>query len=382
VRLRSGRLAPARVGGLAAILIFLLTAAFAAQTAPAQKPQMAEDVYLNVQVLRGIPVDRFNDTMGMFSSALLLDCVGCHAPQITSDPKAFAVATPRIQRARQMVLMMNAINKSYFGGQQRVTCFTCHGGDPQPERSPSLRLQYGELVEDPTSFKFFPSVNAPPPEKTLARYLDALGGAGRLAKITTVVAKGTYTGFDTSEQEVPVEVFARAPDQRAMVAHAPGADLIWTFDGRSAWRYQPDTPIPLIELTGWNITGARLDAMAFFPAGLQKAFSEWQASIADVDGKRLQVVRGANAGQTPVNMYFDEGGLLVRMTRWTETAAGPVPVQTDLTDYRDVAGVKMPFRFVVTWTNGQSTVQLSDVQVNVPIDAARFSRPQLTQSRR
>ena len=145
---------------------------------------MAENVYLNVQVLKGIPVDQFNDTMGMFSSALLLDCVGCHDPKITSDPKAFATPTPRIQRARQMVVMMNALNRMYFGGQQRVTCFTCHGGDPQPEMSPSLRLQYGELVNDPSSFKFFPDVAAPPAEKILARYLDALGGAQRLAALT------------------------------------------------------------------------------------------------------------------------------------------------------------------------------------------------------
>ena len=33
---------------------------------------------------------------------------------------AFAVATPRIQRARQMIVMMNTINKNYFGGQPRV----------------------------------------------------------------------------------------------------------------------------------------------------------------------------------------------------------------------------------------------------------------------
>jgi outer membrane lipoprotein-sorting protein len=375
IDVRSGRLQPARVAGVTATLVFLLTAAFAAQSAPDPKPQMAEAVYLDVQVLKGIPVDRFNDTMGMFSSALLLDCVGCHAPQITSDPKAFAVATPRIQRARQMVLMMNAINRTYFGGQQRVTCFTCHTGDPQPERSPSLRLQYGELVEDPSSLKFFPSVNAPPPEKTLARFIDALGGAGRLATITTVAAKGTYRGFDTSEQDVPVDLFARAPDQRAMVAHAPGADLVWTFDGRRGWRYQPDTPIPLIELTGWNVTGARLDAMTFFPAGILRAFTGWQASFADIDGQRLDVVRGVKAGDTPVNLYFDKAGLLVRLMRWTDTAAGPVPVQTDYADYREVAGVRMPFRSIVTWTNGQSTIQLEDLQVNVPIDAARFGRP-------
>ena len=67
----------------ALILVCLLGVGIAAsqagqgQPAPqGQKPPMAENVYLNVQVLKGIPVDQFNDTMGMFASAILLDCVG------------------------------------------------------------------------------------------------------------------------------------------------------------------------------------------------------------------------------------------------------------------------------------------------------------------
>ena len=380
---RSVRLQPDLVRAIAGALVWLLGVAFAAgQGAPGEKPQMAEDVYLNVQVLKGIPVDRFNDTMGMFSAALLLDCVGCHASQITSDPKAFAVATPRIQRARQMVLMMNAINKTYFGGQQRVTCFTCHTGDPQPERVPSLRLQYSELVEDASSLKFFPSVNARPAAEILGKYVEAIGGAERLAGVTTVVARGTYAGFDTSSQEVPLEIFARAPDRRTMIAHGGAADLVWTYDGRRGWRYQPDTPVPLIELTGWNLAGARLDAMPFFPAAIQRTFGEWQVSFADIDGRRVEVVRAVDSGQMPVNLYFDASGLLIRMTRWTETAAGPVPVQIDYTDYRDAAGVRMPFHWVTTWTNGQSTIQLDDVRLNVPIDDARFGRPDLTRTKR
>ena len=82
------------------------------QAPPPQNPvRMAEEVFQNVQVLKGIPADEFLDTMGMFSSALLFDCVSCHAQEIISDPKGFSIATPRIQRARQMVVMMNAINK-------------------------------------------------------------------------------------------------------------------------------------------------------------------------------------------------------------------------------------------------------------------------------
>ena len=368
--------------GLAAASVCLLGASLVAGQGAPVRPLMAEEAYLNVQVLKGIPVDRFNDTMGMFSAALLLDCVGCHNSQITSDPKAFALATPRIQRARQMVGMMNAINKMYFGGQQRITCFTCHAGDPQPERSPSLRLQYGELVDDPSSLKFFPSVGAPPADQILTRYLQALGGQARLSTLTSFTATGTYAGFDTSDQEVPLEVFSRAPDRRAMIAHASGADLAWTYDGGRGWRYQPDTPLPLVELTGWNLDGARIDAMVFFPAGIPRAFGQWQVSIADIDGQRVDVVRGINPGQTPVNLHFDKSGLLIRLTRWSETAAGPVPVQIDYADYREVAGVRMPFRWVMTWTNGQSTIQLEDIRPNVAIDDARFARPALARIQR
>jgi outer membrane lipoprotein-sorting protein len=336
---------------------------------------MAENVYLDVQVLKGIPVDRFNDTMGMFASALLLDCVGCHDGRITSDPKAFALPTPRILRARQMVVMMNNLNRMYFGGQQRITCFTCHNGDPQPERSPSLKLQYSELVNDPTSFKFFPDVAAPPAEKILARYIQAVGGAQRLAALTSFSATGTYLGFETSDTEVPFEIVARAPDQRAMTAETGANDLLWVYNGANAWRYHPDTPIPLIQFTGWSLSGTRIDTMSLFPAALAKAFAQFQVGYANIDGKEVEVVRGINEGQSPVNLHFDESGMLVRLVRWTETAAGPVPVQIDYSDYRDVAGAKMPFSWVTTWTNGQAFVKLKEIRPNVRIDDSRFARP-------
>ena len=35
----------------------------------------------------------------------------------------------------------------------------------------------------------------------------------------------------------------------------------------------------------------------------------------------------------------------------------------------------MPFHWTVTWTDGQSITELSDVQPNLPIDAAKFAKP-------
>ena len=370
-------------GAIAVAVVCLVGAAFMAShelTAQAQasEPLLAEDVYLNVQVLQGLPVDTFNDTMGMFASALLLDCVGCHVKEINFDTAAFATATPRIQRARQMVTMMNTMNRTYFGGEQRITCFTCHHGDDQPAAAPSLRLQYSDLVDDPSPLRFFYSIGAPPAETILARYLEALGGAERTAGITSIVATGTYAGFDTLQREVPVEIFAEAPNRRTVIAHwGDGEDLIWSYDGTSAWRVQPTAPAPLYELTGGNLVGARIDAVVSFPAQLSEAFEEWQVGYSEIDGLEVEIVRGANSGERPVDLYFDESGMLIRLVRWTETGAGPVPVQIDYSDYRDVAGVQMPFHQVVTWTNGRSVIDLSEIRANVPIDDARFGKPQV-----
>src|SRR5690349_13784147 len=74
--------------------------------APAGGPLMSENYFKNVQVLKAIPVDEFMDTMGMFASSLGYDCASCHSSQLYNDRAAFAIATPQIQRARQMIVMM------------------------------------------------------------------------------------------------------------------------------------------------------------------------------------------------------------------------------------------------------------------------------------
>ena len=131
-----------------------------------------------------------------------------------------------------------------------------------------------------------------------------------------------------------------------------------------------------MSLTGGNLEGAKLDALLMFPGQLKSAFQNWRVSATGIDDKLVRVLQGTNPGQPPVNFYFDNStGLLVRVLRLVNTAVGRVPTQVDYTDYRDVAGVKLPFKWVVTWTNGQATATLTQVQPNVAIDAARFGRP-------
>lgn len=357
-----------------AVLFVMSVATAAGQSAQGQNAQLSENVFKNVQVLRGIPVDEFMDTMGMFAASLGYDCASCHDQEISSNRAAFAVTTPSIQRARQMIVMMNALNRANFGGEQRVTCFTCHRGSYRPEVVPNLALQYGELTDDPNAMIILPDRGSSA-DPIFAKYIQALGGAGKLANLTSFVAKGTYTGFTTSGAGVPVEIFAKAPDERTQIIHMPEGDSIKLYDGHNCWVAEKWRPLPLMLLTGGNLAGARLDALMSFPAQIQKAFSQWQVTSTTIDDRKIQVVQGMNAGQLPVNLYFDDSGLLVRLVRWNKVAVGTLPIQIDYSDYRDVAGVKIPFHTVVTWTDGQDTFELSNVQVNVPIDAGKFATP-------
>jgi len=339
------------------------------------RPQMAEEVFKNVQVLKGIPVDEFMDTMGMFSAALSLNCIDCHTAESVGTWDRFADETPLKQTARRMVQMVNELNRANFKGVRSVTCYTCHHGDLRPKMVPNLAAQYATPVEDPNEIEVFRLPGGPSADQVFEKYLQALGGPQRVAGLTSFAGKGTYIGFETEQTKVPVEVFAKAPLQRATVVHMTVGDKVTLYDGRAAWIAGSDKPIPLMPLTGGNLDGAKIDALVAFPAQIKQAFSQWQVGATAIDDREVHVLRGTNPRQPPVNFYFDESGLLVRVVRFVDTAVGRVPTQIDYSDYREVSGVKMPFKWTVTWTNGQSTTELSEMQGNVSIDAARFARP-------
>jgi hypothetical protein len=352
--------------------IAVLLLALAAGQDP--NPQISDVVFKNVRVLKGIPVDEFMDAMGMFASSLGYDCSSCHSPEIRTNRDAFAVETPAMQRARGMIAMMNAINSTYFRGEPRVSCFTCHRGNDSPEIIPNLALQYGELKDDPNAVNIFPDRKISP-DQVFEKYFRALGGKEHLSKLTSFAATGIYSGFNTGGAEVPLEIFAGAPDRRTQILHMGIGDGIKTYDGRNGWVAEEWRPVPLVVLTGGNLAGARLEALLSFPTSVPNAFSQWQTGSTVIDDRPVEILQGRNPGETPINLYFDESGLLVRMVRWNKTAVGSVPTQVDYADYREVAGVKLPFRTTVTWTDGQNAFSLKDVRPNVPIEPAKFNRP-------
>jgi len=359
----------------AAIAVSLGSVLMLGQAGQTPRPQMAEEVFKNVQILKGIPVDEFMDTMGMFAASLSYNCVDCHTLQSVGTWDHFADDTPKKQTTRKMMLMVNAINKDNFSGVRSVTCYTCHRGDLRPKIVPNLAAQYAAYMDDPNEPILLPANTPPSVDQVFNKYIQAVGGAQRLAALTSFTGKGTFIGFETEQTKVPVDVYAKAPNQRAMVVHTVLGDSTRIYDGRQAWIASPDRPLGLMTMTGGNLEGARIEAAVSFPGQLRQAFNQWRVGATSIDDKEVQVLQGTNPRQPPVYFYFDQTGLLIRILRYVDTAVGRVPTQVDYSDYRDVAGVKLPFKWIVTWTDGQATTELTEVRPNVTIEATRFARP-------
>ena len=346
------------------------------QDAPADKPPMAEDVFKNVQVLKGIPADEFIGTMSVFSAALGESCETCHDG--SGGWPSYALDTvPRKRTARRMVTMMNAINQANFGGRQAVTCFTCHRGADRPRITPSLAEVYGEAPPEGPDEGLRPAPDAPSADQVLDKYLQAIGGASRAASLTSFVAKGNSGGYGPEGDKRPVEIFAKASGQRTTIIHTLDGDSTATFDGRAGWLAAPHRPVPVLPLSGGELDGAKVDAQLSFPAQIKQAFGGWRAgAVTTINDRPAQVLEGTSTGGTLAKLYFDrESGLLVRLVRFAPSKVGRMPTQIDYADYRDVAGVKLPFRWTVTWLSGVDTFELTEVQPNVAIDAKVFAKP-------
>ena len=363
------------------MLYVLATASAVGQAAQQEKPLMADDVFANVQVLKGLTVDEFMGTMGFISSSLALNCSGCHDPL---NQASYALDNPRKQMARRMIVMVDAINKANFGGQRVVTCYTCHRGADRPKNIPSLVEQYSAPPDDdPNEVELSPLAppNQPSADQVFDAYIKAIGGAQRLAALKSFVARGMYEGFDTAGATVPVEIYARAPNQRAIVVHlAPEVESLRIVDGQNAWNTSTGTlmEVPVVALSGAELQGAKLETALLFPGQIKQLLTGWITGFATtlIDDKLVHVVQGTAADNTPVKFYFDrETGLLLRTLRYATTRVGLNPIQVEYADYRTVSGVQMPFKVTVTWTDGRSVYEFSQVEPNVPIDASRFARP-------
>jgi len=350
-------------------------------------PLLAEQAFKNIQALKGISAADFMGTMGIMTAALGFDCSECHVAAGT-DKVDWAADTPRKVIARRMVNMVMTINQTNFGGRQLVTCWTCHRGRDKPLVTPAIDLVYGMPTLEPDDLVLASVPGLPKADDIVDQYIQALGGAARLASVTSFTATGTSIGFGGFGGGGAVQIYAKAPDQRSTIIEFQQAThrdaSIRSFDGKTGWIKTPLTVLGEYQLSGNELDGARFDAQLAFPSQIKRVLTNLRTlEPATINDRDVDVVQGSGPGRLFATLYFDkQTHLLARIVRYSSSPIGRMPTQVDYADYRDVNGVKMPFRFTFAWLDGRDAFQLNDVKVNVPIEPAKFGRPTSLETRR
>ena len=349
---------------LAFALVLVAAGASAAET------KTAEQQFKNIVVFKGVPASQIDATMDVMSGALGVGCEHCHV-------KASAPGTPwpmekddkqTKRTARKMVTMMQRINKDFFGGDQVVTCATCHNGRAEPRSVPPLERVAGNEDEGEEEHKV-PSLTV---QQLLAKWVQASGGAAAWGKLKTRVSKETLElprrGLT---EKMPAETVQAAPDRWHATLTMKQGVFEQGWNGKTGWRKFGGRPMPLDDTAA-----VQREAQFAPPLTLPKLLTGLKV-VADAPlAKGTAHVIEGHQGDLRVRLWLDaQTGLLARMTIRQPTPAGDLAEQIDFDDYRSVDGVKLPFVVKSNKGGETSTDTYGEIKHNVPVDDKQFAPP-------
>lgn len=332
---------------------------------PAGEQKTAEQIYKNIQVLTGLPASELDGVMYFMSASMGVACTHCHTNPWESDAKSAKLA------ARKMIVMTRNLNKESFSGNPAITCYTCHRGQHNTEPLPPIDLA-STPAPDVTSPAAKPAA-LPSTDEVVARYIRAVGGEAAIERLKTRVSRGaeTTTNRMTPAQTLPIEIIQAAPDKLLIIRNNPRGATAEGFDGSKGWTKELGGQR---EMAGKELAVTKREADFFRYLKIRESYPQMRVLGREKIGDREVYVVGATSREDDrEKLYFDvESGLLIRKYAAFKTAFGSIPEVTDFDDYREVNGVRLPFR--ITWSRPPFGFvrRFTEIRLNVLVDDNKF----------
>jgi hypothetical protein len=223
-------------------------------------------------------------------------------------------------------------------------------------------------------------------DEVIEKSVAAMGGRAAFAKIKTRTMSGTIT-LNTPAGDIPgtIEIFNALPNKARTVIKADltslGAgplEIDQRFDGQNG--YVLDTLQGNRDMSGNQLDNLRNSG---FPHPLV-TYKE-TGFIAKLEGKEklsggeaYVIVMEPSKGGSTVRQYIDVKTMLpVRSVMRINIPQmnADVDQTTELLDYREVDGIKVPFQVASSSSVQNFVVDLTKVAHNVPIDDKLFVKP-------
>ncbi len=347
-----------------------------AAAAPAPVPTAADKTevfFKNIQVLKGLPADLMQPSMQMMEIALGVHCVYCHDPDNT---KRDLDTNPRKEVARQMIRMVDEINKTTFKGQAVVNCFTCHRGTTRP----NVVLPFnGEEHETLTTTAAPPTV-----DQLLNNYTNVLGGADNLAKLAGRTLKGTVTNYghiDVVHPEraptivTPIDIVAKGQDKRMVIQHNINGDAVNTYSGAAGWIRAGAAPAR--DMRSDELAVARLENAVLAPSQFKLLLTGLKVEGQEKLGEHTAwVVSGSHPQLPQVRLFFDRDTSSLLSVQYQQKSYYCCHVfRIDYDNFYITNGVRMPLTWTINGPRENKLVYTIDTVQVSPVEDSRFARP-------
>ncbi len=329
----------------------------------------------NVQLLTNLSDWQLGGVMDNFTASLGVHCDFCHVRNEQTKAWDFPNdAKQEKKTAREMIHLVLDVNENNFHGHTVVGCYTCHLGKESPSLAvalpvPPIPPSKPEGAEE-AEHKTYPAA-----KDVVAKYVTAIGGEEAAKKLATSPMTAKATRIGGNGQSMPLEVYRSGGSVMTRVTPAEGPAMAQMFGPEGGW---------MTSRQGVHTLSAADAALGMTAT---RAYEPFSGSLSDkarvvdkqtIDGHETWVVGAAINEHTRQRLYFDATtGLVLRRVITMDSPVGRIPTQTDFEDYRDVAGVKVPFTVRVATVNGgqSGTRKYTSIELGGTIDPTMFEAP-------
>lgn len=220
-----------------------------------------------------------------------------------------------------------------------------------------------------------PAAATPGVDDILDKYVKAIGGKEAFQKLNSRVAKGTFE-LEQMNIEASEEIDQKVPNKMVSITDVPNFGVVRSgYDGTTAWQDDPQTGLQ--DVTGEMLAQMKRNAEFYHEIKLKELYGTLTVKGKEsVNGHDAWVVEATPSDSKPETLYFDaDSGLIVRAKGQTEGPNGAIDVDTTLSDYREVDGIKIPFEIHSERSDFTFTIKWTEVKHNVPIEDSKFEKP-------
>lgn len=214
----------------------------------------------------------------------------------------------------------------------------------------------------------------PTGEEIMMKKIEALGGEAALARHHNCLMKGTMS---ISGIQMDATIYTAEPNLQYILFDS---EMIGKMEsgcnGKVAW--------DLSVMQGASVKEREELETALFDAAFNPEL-HWRDRFTSIDVQAVEEINGKPCYKAvltpklgePVTTHIDiETGLTLKTATVINSAMGSVSVVSDLSDYREVDGVKVPFTTRVLLMGAQEMITtLDSVEFNVDIPERTFDLP-------